>query len=75
MLWLFIGVINFTIQHDATVALAKGSLDASDLDKDDSTLNATEISSLNDWIAMYEGKYDRVGWLETSAGEKGAKQQ
>jgi len=50
--------------HDASVALGKGSLDASDLDKDYTTLNPSEMSSLNEWIAMYEAKYERVGWLE-----------
>jgi len=69
------GPYNVFAGHDATVALAKGSLDPADLNKDDSSLNATEISTLNDWISMYETKYDRVGWLETGVGEKGTKQQ
>jgi len=50
--------------HDASYALAKGSLEVADLDKAIDNLDASEKTTLHDWHQMYESKYELVGWLE-----------
>jgi hypothetical protein len=53
--------------RDATRGLALTSLDVKDVDNS-SIAELTDLSTLNEWIASYESKYDVIGWVGTAAG-------
>jgi len=55
--------------RDATRGLALTSLDVKDVDNP-SIADLTDLSTLNEWIASYESKYDVIGWVGTAADVK-----
>ena len=51
--------------HDASINLARSSLDSTTLNKMDlSVLTASEQQNLQSNLEFYEGKFVKVGWLK-----------
>jgi membrane-associated progesterone receptor component len=49
--------------RDVTRAMALASTDQKDIDNN-SIADVDDLTTLREWIAMFEAKYDVVGWLE-----------
>mmetsp|Transcript_22378 Transcript_22378/g.55405 ORF Transcript_22378/g.55405 Transcript_22378/m.55405 type:complete len:120 (-) Transcript_22378:374-733(-) len=50
--------------HDASYALAMGSLDPADIDKPLDDCDPKHLQALEEWFKKFDSKYPRVGRLE-----------